>query len=84
VANLTPGWKVCQSLMVDWAAGVTVRNGVLGIHFVYSDKRQWSGDAYATLQTDKDMELALAHDQAQMNHRYLESRFFRSLELPSV
>ncbi|OQV13726.1 putative Heterogeneous nuclear ribonucleoprotein H [Hypsibius exemplaris] len=63
---------------------VKVRNGVLGIHFVYSDKRQWSGDAYAALQTDEDQKTAMAHDQDQMNHRYLEIFPCSMLEMEDV
>ena len=53
---------------------VTVKNGVLGIHFVYDKlKRQWTGDAYVLLPNEKEMDTIMQLDKAQINHRYLES-----------
>ena len=65
-------------LLFGGLSDVTVKNGVLGIHFVYDKyKRQWTGDAYVVLPNEKEMDLMMKLDKAQIHQRYLESRTSR-------
>lgn len=49
-----------------------ILNGPLGIRFIYTREGRPSGEAFAELESEEDVKLALKKDRETMGHRYVE------------
>ncbi|KAM4652982.1 heterogeneous nuclear ribonucleoprotein H isoform 9-T9 [Amazona ochrocephala] len=49
-----------------------ILNGALGIRFIYTREGRPSGEAFAELESEEDVKLALKKDRETMGHRYVE------------
>ena len=54
------------------STGCNIAGGTAGVHFCYGDDRRLNGDAFAELETESDLTLALAKNKKHIGHRYID------------
>ncbi|KAM9033991.1 heterogeneous nuclear ribonucleoprotein H [Sarcophilus harrisii] len=69
-------WSCSASDVQHFFSGCRIRNGVAGIHFIYTREGRPSGEAFVELESEEEVELALKKHRETMAHRYVE--VFRS------
>lgn len=70
-------WQNGENAFNKWlnGHGVEVKDGALGIYFVYNFKRVWRGDAYIELLDQENLDKCVSLNGQQMDHRYVEFKY---------
>lgn len=55
-------------------AGVSIKNGLSGIHMTLSREGRPSGEAYVELSSEEDFTKAIEKHNDHMGHRYIEGK----------
>uniref|UniRef100_A0A8C9ELG2 RRM domain-containing protein n=1 Tax=Pavo cristatus TaxID=9049 RepID=A0A8C9ELG2_PAVCR len=65
-------WSCSTEEVQRFFSDCKILNGALGIRFIYTREGRPSGEAFAELESEEDVKLALKKDRETMGHRYVE------------
>ncbi|KAM5237244.1 heterogeneous nuclear ribonucleoprotein F isoform 2-T2 [Ctenodactylus gundi] len=65
-------WSCSIEDVQNFLSDCTIRDGVAGVHFIYTREGRQSGEAFVELESEDDVKMALKKDREVMGHRYIE------------